>query len=122
MATIAFNTALRKAERLKAVLTAVGEKFDVFASYQLQQATAEAEPARTLANDELARAATPFEPLDASVVSDAIPAFFIGRNGEGFWVARDAKGRIGGLFLLRYPPFRLQEHRADPRDARRFPG
>ncbi len=99
MATIAFNTALRKAERLEAVLTAVGEKFDVFASHQLQPAVAEAEPARTLANDELARAATPFEPLDASVVSDAIPAFFIGRNGEGFWVARDAKGRIGGLFL-----------------------
>jgi hypothetical protein len=99
MATIAFNTAQRKAERLEAVLTAVGEKFDVFVSYQLQQASAEAEPARILANDELARGATPFKPLDAGVVSDAFPAFFIGRNGEGFWVARDAKGRIGGLFL-----------------------
>jgi hypothetical protein len=30
----------------------------------------------------------------------AIPAFFIGRNMEGFWVARDAKGQIGGIFLL----------------------
>jgi hypothetical protein len=99
MATIAFNTALRKAERLEAVLTAVGGKFDVLVSYQLQQATAEAEPARTLANDEQARAATQFKPLDAGVISDAFPAFFIGRNGEGFWVARDAKGRIGGLFL-----------------------
>jgi hypothetical protein len=41
-----------------------------------------------------------FLPLDPGAVSDAIPAFFIGRNREGFWVARDAKGRIGGLFLF----------------------
>ena len=41
-----------------------------------------------------------FQPLDPAVVNEAIPAFFIGRNKEGFWVARDAKGRIGGLFLL----------------------
>ena len=42
----------------------------------------------------------PFQPLDSSIVSDAIPAFFIGRNGQGFWVAREATGRIGGVFLL----------------------
>ncbi len=42
-----------------------------------------------------------FEPLDPGIVSDAIPAFFIGRNRSGFWVAREAKGRIGGLFLLK---------------------
>jgi len=42
----------------------------------------------------------PFLQLDPGTVSDAIPAFFIGRNSEGFWVARDAKGRIGGLFLF----------------------
>ena len=30
----------------------------------------------------------------------SIPAFFIGRNKEGFWVARDAKGQIGGIILL----------------------
>jgi hypothetical protein len=50
------------------------------------------------------RAETPsvkFEALDPSIVSDAIPAFFIGRNGAGFWVAREARGRIGGLFLLK---------------------
>lgn len=44
--------------------------------------------------------ATPFRPLDPDTLSDAIPAFFIGRSREGFWVARDAKGRSGGLFLL----------------------
>ena len=42
----------------------------------------------------------PFRQLDPGCLSEAIPAFFIGRNREGFWVARDAKGRIGGLFLL----------------------
>jgi hypothetical protein len=40
-----------------------------------------------------------FPPLDPGCVSDAIPAFFIGRNKEGFWVARDARGLMGGLFL-----------------------
>jgi hypothetical protein len=101
MATITFNAAQRAPERLEAVLTAVGEKFDVFVSYQMQQAAAEAEPIRTLPNDELAGTTTPFLPLDAGIVSDAIPAFFIGRNRDGFWVARDAKGRIGGLFVLK---------------------
>src|SRR5262249_11489717 len=42
-----------------------------------------------------------FEPLDSSIVSDSIPAFFIGRNSAGFWVARAATGRIGGLFVLK---------------------
>jgi hypothetical protein len=41
-----------------------------------------------------------FQPLDPGIVNEAIPAFFIGRNKEGFWVARDGKGRIGGIFLL----------------------
>ena len=42
-----------------------------------------------------------FQPLDPGIVSEAIPAFFIGRNKEGFWVARDVKGQIGGIFLLK---------------------
>jgi hypothetical protein len=41
-----------------------------------------------------------FQLLDPGVVNEAIPAFFIGRNKEGFWVARDVKGRIGGIFLF----------------------
>jgi hypothetical protein len=42
-----------------------------------------------------------FQPPGPDIVSDAIPAFFIGRNKAGFWVAREAKGRTGGLFLLK---------------------
>lgn len=41
------------------------------------------------------------KPLDPDVVSAAIPAFFIGRNSAGLWVAREANGRIGGLFLFK---------------------
>jgi hypothetical protein len=43
---------------------------------------------------------TQFQPLDPGIVSDTIPAFFIGRNMEGLWIARDAKGQNGGIFLL----------------------
>ena len=34
------------------------------------------------------------------IVNETIPAFFIGRNKEGFWVARDVNGRNGEIFLL----------------------
>jgi hypothetical protein len=50
--------------------------------------------------DEPAIATAQFPPLDPSLVSESIPAFFIGRNKEGFWVARDVRGRTGGIFLL----------------------
>jgi hypothetical protein len=42
-----------------------------------------------------------FQPLDPAIVSAAIPTFFVGRNRDGFWLARDAKGELGGIFLLR---------------------
>ena len=38
---------------------------------------------------------------DRNVLSEAIAVFFIGRDSDGFWVARDADRPIGGLFLLR---------------------
>ena len=101
MAAITFNTTQRTAERLEAVLTAVGERIDPCVSYQMRLTAAEAERAHTPPDDELASTATPFRPLDTSIVSDAIPAFFIGRNRDGFWVARDVKGQNGGLFLLK---------------------
>jgi len=100
MATIAFNAASRAAGRLETVLIAVGERIDPPFSYQMQPAAAEAKPAGA-PPDEVPGSTTPFRPLDASIVSDAIPAFFIGRNRDGFWVARDAKGRNGGIFLLK---------------------
>jgi hypothetical protein len=50
--------------------------------------------------DQPASVTAQFRPLDPGIVNEAIPAFFIGRNREGFWVARDVNGRIGGIFLL----------------------
>ncbi|MDA9510422.1 hypothetical protein XI09_38395 [Bradyrhizobium sp. CCBAU 11386] len=44
---------------------------------------------------------TALRPLDPDVVSASIPAFFIGRNKAGLWVAREARGRVGGLFLFK---------------------
>jgi hypothetical protein len=44
--------------------------------------------------------ALPFQPLDACVLNASIPAFYIGRDKDGFWLARDTKGRAGGIFLL----------------------
>lgn len=45
--------------------------------------------------------ATALRPLDPEILSTAIPAFFIGRNQAGLWVARAADGRGGGLFLFK---------------------
>jgi hypothetical protein len=50
--------------------------------------------------DTPARVTAQFEPLDPGIVNETIPGFFIGRNKQGFWVARDVNGRIGGIFLF----------------------
>jgi hypothetical protein len=55
-----------------------------------------------------------FQPLDPGVVSEAIPAFFIGRNKEGFWVARDTKGQIGGIFLLENSALSFAKRNSQP--------
>ena len=60
----------------------------------------ECEGSGVLPADGSATVTAQFQPLDPGIVNDAIPAFFIGRNMDGFWVARDAKGQIGGIFLL----------------------
>jgi hypothetical protein len=35
------------------------------------------------------------------ILNEAIPLFFIGRNENGFWVALNADGSAGGIFLLK---------------------
>jgi len=55
-----------------------------------------------------------FRPLDPGIVNEAIPAFFIGRNKEGFWVARDVNGRIGGVFLLERSAVSFAKGRCHP--------
>jgi hypothetical protein len=127
MAAITFDTARRERafDQLKSVFTAFHQWIDASVSNWIRQAAAEAGHAnaiekRVMTNVQLTVPCSPsrkrihaspadhaeipalqFGPLDPSVVSEAIPAFFIGRNQAGFWVAREAKGRIGGLFLLK---------------------
>jgi hypothetical protein len=60
----------------------------------------EREAKRSLPADEPPQVTAEFQPLDAGIISEAIPAFFVGRNKEGFWVARDVNGLVGGIFLL----------------------
>lgn len=57
-------------------------------------------PTGILPGGEASLVTTPFAPLDPGIVNEAIPAFFIGRNSDGFWLARDAKGKTGGIFLF----------------------
>jgi hypothetical protein len=67
---------------------------------QRTTAAIERERSGNLPADEPPTVIAQFQPLDPAIVNETIPAFFIGRNMEGFWVARDVKGQIGGIFLL----------------------
>ena len=64
--------------------------------------------------DRPATVAAQFQPLDPGIVNEAIPAFFIGRNKEGLWVAREVKGRIGGLFLLKNSALSFARRNSQP--------
>jgi len=44
---------------------------------------------------------------DRSILSESIPLYFIGRNKAGLWVAREAEGRAGGIFLLKRSALRF---------------
>ena len=105
MAAITFNAVHNTAGRFGAGPVAMRETIGALVSYQMRLTAAEIEQARRESTgmppgEEPAGVDTPFQPLDAGIVSDAIPAFFIGRNSQGFWVARETKGRTGGIFLL----------------------
>jgi hypothetical protein len=55
-----------------------------------------------------------FQRLDPSIVNEAIPAFFVGRNQEGFWVARDVEGQVGGIFLLERSALSFAKRNSQP--------
>jgi hypothetical protein len=61
-----------------------------------------------------------FQTLDTGIVSDAIPAFFIGRNKEGFWVAVTPRGRSAEFSCSRIPHCRLQERIAGRPDVQQY--
>jgi hypothetical protein len=51
---------------------------------------------------------------NSGVLSESIPLFFIGRSRFGFWVAREAQGRIGGVFLFRRSALRFANRNSAP--------
>jgi hypothetical protein len=40
-------------------------------------------------------------------LSESIPLFFVARNRHGLWVAREAEGRVGGMFLFKSSALRF---------------
>jgi len=110
--------ARRLAARLKAMAAAAGAVIDSYVNYRMQTSASEAEHVRrqmagiakpaSLTHSELLSATDieneterALQPLDPGTISDVIPAFFVGRNHDGLWVAREAKGAIGGMFLFK---------------------
>ncbi len=51
---------------------------------------------------------------DASILNETIPLFYIGRNRNGLWVAREAAGRAGGIFLFRESAMRFAGKQSSP--------
>jgi hypothetical protein len=51
---------------------------------------------------------------NAQTLSESIPLFFIARNGNGLWVAREAEGRTGGVFLFKRSAIRFAENHSAP--------
>jgi hypothetical protein len=51
---------------------------------------------------------------DCTVLSETIPFFFIGRNQRGLWIAREAEGRTGGIFLFKRSALRFAARASAP--------
>jgi hypothetical protein len=51
---------------------------------------------------------------DLTVLSASIPLFYIGQNAHGFWVAREAEARSGGLFLFKCSAARFAHEQSAP--------
>ena len=51
---------------------------------------------------------------DPSTLSESIPLFFVGRNRNGLWIAREAEGRTGGIFLFKRSALRFAQKNSGP--------
>jgi hypothetical protein len=113
MAATIVNITSRNPQLLRSrILRGFRATIDAFGSSRIQHAIAEAVCAKRLpcsrqesfAAQTPVRAKTPnseLQPLGEDILSAAIPTFFIGRNESGLWIARESRGRIGGIFLLK---------------------
>lgn len=117
---------LHERERWKFVVANMGLAFSMNAtarSDELYVASTSRNPSQKLSLGPLASdifpkeeqtAVAPFLRPDPEVLSEAIPVFFIGRNRDGYWVARDAEGRFGGLFWRKEGALRFARRSAGP--------
>jgi len=48
------------------------------------------------------------------LLSESIPLYFIARNKNGFWIAREAEGRTGGIFLFQRSALRFAKKTSAP--------
>jgi hypothetical protein len=113
MAAITFNAACRRMQlraQVRTVLTACRKMLDAYISGLMQRTVAEAgnvrprQPRSTppdAAAEQSNSSTKRFDLPARDMLSEALPAFFIGRNKAGLWVAREAHGRAGGLFLFK---------------------
>jgi hypothetical protein len=49
---------------------------------------------------------------NSQAFSESIPLFFIARNENGLWVAREAEGRTGGMFLFKRSAVRFAQSKS----------
>jgi len=113
MAAMTVNTTSRNPQLLRyRILRGFCATIDAFVNSRMQHAIPEAVHAKRLpcsrqenfAARTSVRAETlkiELQPLGEDILSAAIPTFFIGRNKSGLWIARESRGRIGGIFLLK---------------------
>ena len=48
------------------------------------------------------------------MLSESIPLYFIARNKNGFWIAREAEGRTGGIFIFQRSALRFAKKASAP--------
>jgi hypothetical protein len=51
---------------------------------------------------------------ELAFLNETIPLFYIGQNRDGFWVARDADGRSGGVFCFKASAVRFARTKPAP--------
>jgi hypothetical protein len=51
---------------------------------------------------------------ELAFLNETIPLFYIGQNRDGFWVARDADGRSGGVFFFKASAVRFARAQTAP--------
>jgi len=68
---------------------------------------------RYAASAATAQAEFPDRP-DARILNKSIPLFFITKNNNGFWVVREAGGKVGGIFLFKRSALRFATRNSTP--------